>query len=114
MFIPIVRVGTLELVQIGVKQEYQGQGIGSKLLPESIDQYVQKIRILDGEPYAVYLTTSEDNPVGQKLYRKFGFEEAGRMNDLFVGKGNVEIIMGLILQPDRIYPKNTLWVEENK
>ena len=112
LFIPLMRTGTLELVQMGVRKEWQGQGIGSQLLPESIDQYVQKIKDLDGEPYAIYLTVSEDNPVAQKLYKKYGFEEVGRMRDMFVGKGNIEIIMGKILQPSRIYPKNTLWVKE--
>jgi len=113
-FIPVVRVGTVELVQIGVRKDWQNKGIGTKLLSESSEKYVQKLENKGEEIYAMYLLTSEDNPVGQRLYKKCGFELKGKMDDLFIGKGDVELVLGKILRPDKIYPKNTIWTKDNK
>jgi len=66
------------------------------------------------ETYALYLLTGKDNPVGQRLYKKCGFEPAGEIRDAFIGKGDVQIAMTRILQPDKIYPHGALWTKEKK
>ena len=109
IYIPIVLVGTAELLQMGVRKDLQGQGIGTRLLRESMDKYIEKLKSNKLDLYALYLTTSEDNPVGQRLYEKCGFERKGRLEDTFIGIGNVEIIMTKILDRTKVYPKNTLW-----
>jgi len=103
---------THKIFQIGIKKEFQGQGIGVILLKESMVQYVQNMKKLGLDVYAIYLTTSSDNPAGQNLYRKLGFVEVGRMNDTFIGKGNVEIVMTKFFD-ERKYPTG-LWNEDKK
>lgn len=105
---------TLKLFQIGVAKEHQGKGVGTQLLKESIDDYVKYFSENFGDVYAVYLTTSSDNPVGHKLYEKCGFKKVGCMKDVFLGKGNVEDIMLKVIDEDRVYPEGELWnkVEE--
>jgi len=113
-YIPLVLVGTSELVQIGVKKEERGGGIGTFLLSKSLKKYIEKLKVKGIGVYSVFLTTSKDNPVGQRLYKKVGFKETGEMRDTFVGLGNIEIIMTHIVDKSKVYPKDELWEKEKK
>ena len=108
---PILLTGTFELYQIGVKKEQREKGIGTWLLKESLQRYSNSLKELGIDLYACYLTTSSDNPAGQKLYEKAGFKHTGEIRDSFIGKGNVEIIMASFFS-DRKYPEGKLWDKE--
>jgi ribosomal protein S18 acetylase RimI-like enzyme len=113
LYVPIVLVGTCEAVQGGIRKEVQDSGLGSALLSQSRDLYIEKLKNKGIDVYAMYLTTSSDNPVGQKLYRKHGFVETGEIRDTFIGKGNVEVVMSYIVDESKVYEPGTLWNKLN-
>lgn len=57
---------------IGVNPDYQGKGIGSKMLQFLIDEYVHKKNETLG------LLVDKDNPNAKKLYLKLGFKIVGK------------------------------------
>ncbi len=79
---------------IGVKKGLQGTGIGTPLLTEGDDIAVRYIRDECGVPNlaTIYLSTSADNPVGQRVYLKCGYKHVGDIPGL-VGEGNLELVM---------------------
>lgn len=56
---------------IGVHPDWQGKGIGSKILQFLIDEYVSKRNKTLG------LLVDKDNPNAKRLYLKLGFESVG-------------------------------------
>lgn len=56
---------------IGVNPNYQGKGLGSKMLYFLIDEYVYK------QNETLGLLVDKDNPNAKKLYLKLGFEIVG-------------------------------------
>lgn len=60
---------------IAVKENYQRQGVGSKMMEELI-KFAKKERIRE-----IFLTTRVDNTGAQKLYEKFGFTIAELLKD---------------------------------
>jgi len=109
LYMPIVLVGTCEAVQMKIRKESQGQGLGTALFSQSRDMYIEKLKSKGIDVYAMYLTTSFDNPVGQRLYQRIGFVETGRIKDTFIGKGNVEVVMSYIVDDSKVYEPGTLW-----
>lgn len=70
--------GEFYIDALGVNPNYQGKGIGSKLLQFLIQEYVtQKHQTLG-------LLVEEDNPNAKKLYLKLGFKVVGQ--NTLVGK----------------------------
>ncbi|MFD1605607.1 GNAT family N-acetyltransferase [Flavobacterium artemisiae] len=63
---------------LGVNPNYQGKGIGSKILKFLIEEYVHKNKQTLG------LLVEEDNPLAKNLYLKIGFEIVGEKT--LVGK----------------------------
>ncbi len=86
--------GTVLLDMIGVRKDIQGKGIGTKLICEADDLIVKYIRDVCGitNLATINLSTGFDNPAGQGLYTKAGYELRGTMVG-FIGKGNVELVM---------------------
>ena len=59
------------LIRIAVHPDYQGRGIGARLLTEAIEFFhMEKVKV-------VTLNTQKDNAVSQRLYRRFGFRPTG-------------------------------------
>jgi ribosomal-protein-alanine N-acetyltransferase len=59
------------LIRVAVHPDYQGLGIGTRLLTEAIEFFrTEKVRV-------VTLNTQKDNAVSQLLYRRFGFQPMG-------------------------------------
>jgi ribosomal-protein-alanine N-acetyltransferase len=59
------------LNRVAVHPDYQGRGIGTRLLAEAIEFFrTEKVK-------AVTLNTQKDNVVSQRLYRRFGFRPMG-------------------------------------
>ncbi|MGT2929291.1 ribosomal protein S18-alanine N-acetyltransferase [Streptococcus dentasini] len=65
-------VGELELTNIAVKSNYQGQGLASRLLEEIIHR-----------PETIFLEVRASNRPAQELYQKFGFKEVARRRDYY-------------------------------
>ncbi len=86
--------GTVYLNMIGVRKDCQGLGIGTILLREGDNIAVRYICDECGVPNlaTIYLSTSRDNPVGQRLYLKCGYRHVGDIPGL-VGEGNTELVM---------------------
>ncbi|MEN2401141.1 N-acetyltransferase [Flavobacterium sp. MC2016-06] len=63
--------GEFYIDSIGVNPEYQGLGIGSKLLQFLIDKYSVKNNLTLG------LLVEEANPNAKKLYLRLGFKKVG-------------------------------------
>jgi ribosomal protein S18 acetylase RimI-like enzyme len=68
----MLRLGIGKVLFVGVNKEYRGKRYGEKLLAHAV-QELQKMGA-----QVVQLTTRTDNVSGQKLYRRFGFDETGR------------------------------------
>ena len=62
---------TGHLIRVAVHSDYQGRGIGARLLTEAIQFFRAK------KMKAVTLNTQKDNIVSQRLYRHFGFQPMG-------------------------------------
>jgi len=59
------------LNRVAVHPDYQGRGIGARLLAEAIEFFrTEKVKV-------VTLNTQKDNAVSQSLYRRFGFQPMG-------------------------------------
>ena len=59
------------LIRVAVHPDYQGHGIGARLLAEAIEFFrTEKVKV-------VTLNTQKDNAVSQRLYRHFGFRPMG-------------------------------------
>lgn len=59
------------LIRVAVHPDYQGRGIGARLLAEAIEFFrTEKVKV-------VTLNTQKDNAVSQRLYRHFGFRPIG-------------------------------------
>lgn len=86
--------GTIILEMIGVRKEFQGKGIGRRLLKWADEEAIRYFRDECGVPNlaTIHLTTSADNPVGQNLYLSAGYEHVGDIPGL-VGEGNKELVM---------------------
>lgn len=63
-------------IGMGVRDDYHGQGIGSKLLEALLDAADNWLNIR-----RVELTVYTDNAAAIGLYRKFGFEDEGVLRD---------------------------------
>ena len=59
---------------LGVARDWQGQGVGTRLMAALVDVADRWLGVLRLE-----LTVYADNPRAQALYRRFGFVEEGRL-----------------------------------
>ncbi|TSD02443.1 MAG: hypothetical protein Athens071424_89 [Parcubacteria group bacterium Athens0714_24] len=86
--------GTVYLNMIGVRKDVQGQGVGTVLLQQGDAFVVDHLRNRLGisNLATIWLSTSADNPVGQQLYLKCGYECCGEIRGM-VGEGNIELAM---------------------
>ncbi|MEK7629879.1 MAG: GNAT family N-acetyltransferase [Patescibacteria group bacterium] len=105
--------GTVYLNMIGISKNMQGQGIGIKLLIKGDKLAVRYIKEVCGIPNlaTIYLSTSKDNPVGQRLYLKAGYIHVGNIPGL-VGKGNIELVM--LKKVGDVKYKTGLWAKKRK
>ncbi|MDD5110764.1 MAG: GNAT family N-acetyltransferase [Patescibacteria group bacterium] len=91
-FIGGFQAGVIELEQLGVSPDFQGQGIGTKLINESLPQVQAWLKKNIGrELHAVKVDTATSNEA-QRLYRKtLGAEVEATLKDFLYG--NDEVIM---------------------
>ena len=84
--------GTAILEMLAVGKDYQRQGIGSYLINESSNLFVESQREAGINLRTLHLTTNLSNQGAQDIYTKAGYEVAGEIKG-FVGDGNVEVVM---------------------
>lgn len=105
--------GTVILEMIGVKKSVQGQGIGITLITEAdrmLEHYIRQVRGFRNLA-TINLSTSSDNPVGQRLYLKAGYRHVGNFPG-FVGEGNTELLMLKTL--GNVKYRDNLWAKEQQ
>ncbi len=76
----------LHIVNIAVHPSYRKKGVGSQLMEFAI--YLAR----RSKKKEIYLEVRESNSVAQKLYKKFGFSEDGRIPQYYID-GEDGIIM---------------------
>jgi len=73
----------LELEQIAVHPDHQGDGFGQELIESSLELVKSQLDIQGSKLKRILVTTREDNDA-QKLYRKvLGAEVEATINNLF-------------------------------
>ena len=72
------RTRTGHIVNMAVAADWQGRGIGKRLMTTALDYFRQS-----GMIYAK-IETAAANPVGQSFYARMGFEETCRMIHYFM------------------------------
>ena len=76
-----------EVLTLAVDEKHWGQGIGSALLTDLLDEAARQ------ECREVFLEVRADNPRAQGLYRRFGFEEIGVRRGSYQPSGTDAIVM---------------------
>lgn len=77
---------------IAIKEQYRSLGIGTKI--------IEHVENIFAEKYPkCFLVVADFNPKAQKLYKKIGYVEIGRIPDLYK-KGVTEIHMMKLLKQD--------------
>ena len=76
-----------EVLTIAVTEGHWGQGIGSALLTNLLDEAGRR------DCAEVFLEVRADNPRAQDLYRRFGFEHVGIRRGYYQPSGTDAIVM---------------------
>jgi ribosomal-protein-alanine N-acetyltransferase len=76
----------LHIVNIAVHPSYRKRGVGSQLMEFAISLAKK------GKKREIYLEVKQSNKVAQKLYKKFGFTENGKIPNYYID-GEDGIIM---------------------
>ena len=70
------------VIGMGIRKEWQGQGVGTVLLESVISWCSQNPHLS-----LIWLEVYDSNEAGKRLYQKLGFEECGRMKHFFKEDG---------------------------
>ncbi|HWG13660.1 MAG TPA: ribosomal protein S18-alanine N-acetyltransferase [Streptosporangiaceae bacterium] len=84
-----------EVLTLAVDERHWGQGIGSALLTDLLDEAARR------DCREVFLEVRADNPRAQDLYRRFGFEHVGVRRGYYQPSGMDAIVMRRDLAPVR-------------
>jgi ribosomal-protein-alanine N-acetyltransferase len=76
-----------EVLTVAVDEKHWGQGIGSALLTDLLDEAVRQ------DCREMFLEVRADNPRAQTLYRRFGFEDVGVRRGYYQPSGMDAIVM---------------------
>ena len=76
-----------EVLTLAVDEKHWGQGIGSALLTDLLDEAARK------ECREICLEVRADNPRAQDLYRRFGFEDVGVRRGYYQPSGMDALVM---------------------
>jgi [ribosomal protein S18]-alanine N-acetyltransferase len=76
-----------EVLTLAVDERHWGQGIGSALLMDLLDEAARQ------DCQEVFLEVRADNPRAQDLYRRFGFEHVGVRRGYYQPSGMDAIVM---------------------
>lgn len=84
--------GTAILEMFAVRKDKQGKGVGSRLIAETSDMFVESQRNHGINLRTLHLTTNLSNEDAQTIYQRAGYNVAGEIEG-FVGRGNIEVVM---------------------
>ena len=79
---PKLGVGEFEAVE--VHPEYQGMGVGSRIVQRSIEEASKYFNRYNTKMRFLYLFTRSNNEDAKNLYKKFGFKEGNLLEKMFV------------------------------
>ncbi len=82
-------VDEIHIATIATHPDFRRQGIGRKLLSHTL------IHAMQEGARSSFLEVRESNLAAQEMYRKFGFEEAGRRKHYYRDNGEDAILMNL-------------------
>jgi ribosomal protein S18 acetylase RimI-like enzyme len=71
------RLGWAEILDLRIKDEYQRQGFGFKLMQESVKDIKAHFKSMGHLLRCIILFTSENNEPARRLYEKVGFRKVG-------------------------------------
>jgi len=71
------KLGWAEILDLGIKDEFQRRGLGFRLMREAIVDVKTHFKLLGHEARCIMLFTSERNLPARKLYEKVGFRRVG-------------------------------------
>lgn len=80
-----------EIIDFYVQEEYRGKGLGKKLMKKALDEITRKEYIKK-----IKLTVTVKQQSAIELYKKFGFEEVGKLKDEIINEN--ESIHVLIME----------------
>lgn len=75
--------GVVEFEEVNVNLAYQKQGVGSKLMKNSIESVKNFFNQNNLKLRKIYLFVSESNLIAQRFYNKFGFKNEAKIKNLF-------------------------------
>ncbi|MDO4500734.1 MAG: ribosomal protein S18-alanine N-acetyltransferase [Erysipelotrichaceae bacterium] len=78
-----------DVLNIGIKKEYQGRGLGEKLFTHLIEE-AKKANCL-----YMHLEVRESNTVAHNLYKKMGFEDIRIRKNYYAGENGIDMMKGL-------------------
>jgi len=88
---PHLGVGEFECVHI--HKEYQGRGLGAKMVQKSIDFAKNYFGKKGVNLRCIYLFTRSNNLVAQKVYEKYGFKSENTIGKIFKDNEPDELVM---------------------
>lgn len=91
-------IESIDIFEIAIKKEYQGQGFGEKLLIESMENLIKNIenigiKNINFSENKFLLEVNENNKKALKLYKKIGFEEIFVRKNYYGNNENAIIMM---------------------
>jgi ribosomal-protein-alanine N-acetyltransferase len=97
MLVAWLFVDEMHIATIATHPDFRRQGIARKLLSHTL------LHAIKEGARSSFLEVRENNLVAQEMYRKFGFEEAGRRKRYYKDNGEDAILMNLgSLSADRL------------
>jgi ribosomal protein S18 acetylase RimI-like enzyme len=75
-------VGQADLMELVVHKDYQGHGIGTRLLEKGVDDIMKYFKSHGTKATALLVTTDDDNEQGIKFYEKKGFKRIAHLGPL--------------------------------
>ncbi|MFA6602624.1 MAG: GNAT family N-acetyltransferase [Candidatus Shapirobacteria bacterium] len=76
-------LGVVEFEEVFVTKDYQGQGIGTRLVQFALQEVLNYFQSISLSPRKIFLFVSENNLSARHLYEKFGFKQTANVGNLF-------------------------------
>ena len=89
-------IESIDIFEVAIKKEYQGQSFGEKLLKESMEDIVKKNINGNFSKNKFMLEVNEKNVKALKLYEKIGFERISIRKNYYGKNENAMIMMKII------------------
>ena len=88
-------IESIDIFEVAIKKEYQGQGFGEKLLIESMKDLIEDKKNIEIKNKFL-LEVNEKNKKALKLYKKIGFEQISVRKNYYGNNEDAIIMMKII------------------